>query len=183
MKILSNLLVVLGVCLSALGASGFHRPITDPSASVESRAWFAFLGGMAALTLGGVLLRRTRQAASTQSAAGSGREALQQHLDVVRTAVVELDDAKESLSAEELRDKIGDLMSGPYFDLTANSDDLVTELGFSNYAKVWEGVATAERLLNRTWSQAADGYPEEGRTELPHARTAIEASALALSSI
>ena len=42
---------------------------------------------------------------------------------------------------------MGEILSGPFFDLTSKSDALVLQLGFNDYARVWEGVATAERLL------------------------------------
>lgn len=181
MKLVANLLVVLGVCLSALGASGFHRPraAAEEGASeahAERGAWPAFLGGLALLAVGGFLVRSTRRSEAGNGSAGAGRDALRHDLRNVVVAVSELDDKKEALSAHDLREIVGDLLAGPIFDLTSKSDDLILTLGFGEFARVWDGVATGERLLGRTWSQCADGYPEEARLELPLARAAFETS-------
>jgi hypothetical protein len=74
-------------------------------------------------------------------------------------------------------------MAEQYFDLTTRNDELVQLIGFSDYARVWEGVATAERLLNRCWSMITDGHPEEGLEELPLARRSIEQAADRMAEI
>ena len=58
--------------------------------------------------------------------------------------------------------------------LTSKHEEIVSLVGFSAYARAWEGVATAERLLARAWSVATDGHLEEARGELPAAREWLE---------
>lgn len=227
---LSKLLVVLGFCLGALGAAGFHAP-SDPveasrqenaeeldasisARSTETLAWPFFAGGLGLLLLGGFLSRRgdgggagardgDGRAVSGSStwpseravpasdpsadggpggAAAEGEQATARAefltmLEGLRDQVATLDDEKQGLSADDIRGRIDALISGPWFDLTQRNEELMQLLGFAGYARVWEGVATAERLLARCWSMATDGHLEEGLEELPHARENIARAA------
>ena len=142
-----------------------------------------FVLGLASLGAGGVLLRRVGRRGFAAAAHHEEKAAYRQEIQTLRSRVIELDDAKEALGAEDLRDRIGKLLAEEYFDLTSKSDDVIALLGFNDYAKVWEGVATAERLLARCWSMCTDGHPEEGRAELPHARASLEQAANAMASV
>ncbi len=53
-------------------------------------------------------------------------------------------------------------------------DELIQLIGFNQYARIWDGVAVAERLLARAWSMYTDGHPDEAAQELPLARTALD---------
>ena len=55
-------------------------------------------------------------------------------------------------------------------------------LGFSKYAGIWDGVASAERLLSRAWSMATDGHLQEAIEELPRARAQIERACAAMTA-
>jgi hypothetical protein len=185
MKLVANLLLVLGVCIGALGASGFHAPYGAPEGTVaEDWAVTLFVLGLVLLGAGGVTMRAARAVrADRAGGAHAGKRAYEDEIDAIHARVVELDEAKERLSEEELRDRIGKLLAEEYFDLTSKSDDLIALVGFSDYARVWEGVATAERLLARCWSMCADGHRDEGIVELPLARASLAGAVEAVSRL
>jgi hypothetical protein len=184
MKPLISLLLVVGFCLGTVGAAGFHTPLdaeyleTNPDATTEPNAIAMFVAGLGAVFVGGFLARSRRKAdlAERESGGSSLKARFLTQLTTIRDMVVELDDKKTDLSGEEIRDRIASLLANEYFDLTSESEELATALGFQEYARVWEGVATAERTLARTWSLATDGFADEGIEELPRARRHLEHS-------
>ena len=179
MSKLAKLLIVLGVCVGALGSSGFHTPYSrrdDASPpGAEALAWPLFLVGLALLGAGGfVAWSGRRESVRDPHRARSSLSAHAGKLMQIRDTVAALDDQRTELSAGEARERIGALLSGDLFDFTSNSDEFVTLLGFKEYARLWEGVANAERLLARCWSMATDGYVEQGIEELPLARKNLD---------
>ena len=187
--LVSKGLIVLGLCLGALGAAGFHAPRASPAEEpaeardevptsarrTEKGAWPLFAGGLALLAVGSFLGRRQAQGAGGGAGQGQGgRAAVRAQIEGIRDAVVDLDEHKAELGDEELRRRIDELLGGAYFDLTSRHDDIAALLGFADYARVWDGVASAERMLARCWSMTTDGHGEEGLEELPRARQNIE---------
>ena len=164
LRALPNLLRVSGFCIGALGAAGFSSP-------PETYAWALLLGGLAILGAGAVLGRAVRGGEAGDSGGGDGgRAEILAQIARIRDEVVELDEHKATLGAEELRRRIDELLIGNYFDLTSRHDEIAALLGFTDYAKVWEGVANAERMLARCWSLTTDGHYDVGVEELPFAR-------------
>jgi hypothetical protein len=94
----------------------------------------------------------------------------------------ELDDSSAGLSPTELTERIDSLLKNQYFDLTSRHEELAGELGFSVYATIWDGVASAERLLLRAWSMATDGHLDEAIQELPRARSHFERACAAMTA-
>jgi len=186
MKHLAMILVVLGVCVGALGASGFHRPMGVEAGSGgptrERNALTFFVAGVTSLTLGGFLVRQSRRSGD-HHAVEAEKDAARASLEAILTIVADLDRRRETESAHEIRVAIDSLMREAFFDLTSKADDLMLLLGFQDYARVWDGVATGERLLNRCWSLCTDGYEEEGLAELPLAHAALRSAAEAMRTI
>lgn len=176
MKILPNLLIVAGFCLGTLGAAGFDEP-------PEDYAVLYLVLGMIFLIAGGLAARSARRAPGEHVGGGSGVEGFLATIETIRDAVVKLDDGRATLSSAEIHGRIDDLLRDDYFDLTSRNEELIALLGFNNYAKVWDGVASAERLLARCWSMITDGHDEEGLSELPLARTHIEHAATQLATL
>ena len=177
MKHLPTLLIIAGFCLGTLGAAGFDK-------QPEPAAWPLFLAGFVILGIGGVLSRRSRRS-GVAGEAGPVTEKGSFHalIDAVRARVAELDDGRERLDPDDIRRSIDELLINEYFDLTSRSDDLIALVGFSDYARVWAGIATAERLLGRAWSMITDGHPDEGLAELPQARASLDGAAQAMASL
>ncbi len=178
MKALSQLLIVLGFCVAAIGAAGFDR-------TPEPEAWPLFGGGLVALAAGAFLAKQTAKAedgAAAAQSSGRGLE-IQSKIEVIRDMVVKLDDEKEGLSPNTLCERIDSLLRNEYFDLASNNEDIAKELGFNDYARVWDGIAVGERLLARVWSISTDGFHEEALKSLPDARRNLERAASAAAAI
>lgn len=195
MKVITNLLIVFGFCLGTVGAAGFHSPsqkLSDEAAAnapedepaTEPNAWLMFVGGLLVLAVGGVMQRtQNRQEAEAGAGASRASEGLLREVQAVATKIAALDDEKQSLDSEAVRSRIDALLAEEYFDLTSRNEEIAKALGFTDYAKVWDGIATAERLLARTWSMATDGHLEQGLEELPKARAQIESAVRELQAL
>lgn len=191
MKLLSNALIVVGFCLGTAGAAGFHEPTDpeykaeNPNAKTEEWALPLFIVGLVGV-VSGCLLRRAHdrsQRAAEDSQTGGLKGVFKGQLESIRDMVIELDEKKNELSTQELCGRIDKMFRNEYFDLTARNEDYARLLGFTDYARVWEGVATAERQIARTWSMATDGYPEQGIEELPLARKNLEHACEVLATL
>jgi len=168
MVLLANVILILGFCTATVGAGGFAR-------TPEPLAWPLFLGGLAVTAAGGIFLRRLRAKGVGKGQAPSGRKAeFVAMMETIRDRIVELDEKKGEIPPKELCRRIDALLRGEYFDLTSRSEELVGLVGFRCYARVWEGVAVAERLLSRAWSISTDGWHEEAVLELPILRKEFE---------
>lgn len=185
MKAVANLVIVVGFCAGTVGAAGFHGPLdpevaaAHPGAATEPLAWPLFGGGLALVFVGGVLARTARRASLAQEGAqgGGARARLRGMVEAVRDRAIAIDEAHAGLSDEELARRIDALMTGELFDLTSQHEELAASLGFADYARVWDGVATGERLLARVWSLATDGGGAEAAPDLARARRSLERAA------
>ena len=156
--------MVVAFCTGTVGAAGMSDPPEE---------WAPLLLG---LGIGGILigalLARYARGGTARAEEGHVRskEAFRSEIERIRAIVVELDERKAELNRVEMAKRLDELLGKEYFDLTARHEELASLLGFTHYARVWEGVATAERLLARVWSLATDGHLEEALEDLPLAR-------------
>ena len=203
MKYFANLVILIGFCIGTLGAAGFHSSADSANASsteepaieeqlgtwekalvTEDKAKLFFGVGLALLVLGGVLTKRINSAlAATGSGKASSLAQYEQEIENLQGAVSWLDQHKDATHREQLHEKISQLLDGPYDELTLRSDELAAMIGFDAYAKVWSGVATCERLLNRAWSMLADNHEQEAKDELPLALDAIREARSAMAQV
>ncbi len=181
-NIVANLVIVLGFCVGTVGAAGFRTDADGFAPEDWSIALFA--GGLVGLVAGGILTRFARSIARSAQSDGQGELSwFRNSIDRVLASVRELDDRKAELAPDEVASRLVALSAGELFDLTSRHEELVELIGFTEYARVWEGVASAERLLARVWSLTTDGYYEEALEDLPRAREWLETSAKAIASI
>ena len=170
MILIARIFLVAGFCVGTLGAAGFDK-------QRESGAWPIFAAGLVLLFSGGFLFRRTRAGAgASQTTAQGEKDRYQRQLIGVRDAVRQLSAQARELDPDEIRHTIDDLSLGALFDLTSEHEQISALLGFRDYARVWEGVAAGERLLNRAWSMLTDGAIQEGLAEIPLALAQFEAA-------
>ncbi len=178
MKSFSRILITAGFCLGTLGAAG----LSDPP---QARAGIFFGAGSAALLAGGLLallaVRKTRQA--RRSAGAEERQRVAQALESIRESIRAIESAAERMESADIHRRVDELIGGAFFELTSRHEELIQLLGFKTYARVWDGVAVAERLLNRCWSMLTDGWTDEALQELPRARAHIERSLAALNAL
>lgn len=173
-RLAPGVLVVLGVCAGALGASGFHHPIGSPDADREPGSMALFLGGSLALGIGGFLVRVQRRRGAEQGASTSAKRETLERVAHIRDTVRSLYERMPELDAPTAANELSGIIEGELFDLTSSSEEFLARVGFKDYAAIWDGVATGERLLARAWSMCTDGFPDEGREELGHALAAFE---------
>lgn len=190
MKFLPNILYVVGVCIAVVGGAGFHDPTETGRDGVTARAnetlaWPLFAGGMVMIVAGGVVRRSAKPASTSptgEHASGTGDDHMRL-ISAIRDTVAELDDKKSAMSQQELCTKIDDLLNGAFFDLVDKREALLDRLGFADYAKIWDGVATAERQLARVWSIATDGYLAQALEDLPAARANMDRALREMSAV
>ena len=182
MTIPIRILIVIGFCAASLGAAGLGKPAGEGSVPAAT-ALIILCCGALALAMGGMFLKLTKK---TAGAAGDddivSKSTFTDLLEEIRREINGLDDSRADLSAEELTQRIDALLKEQYFDLTARHEELAALLGFSKYAKIWDGVASAERLLSRAWSMATDGHLEEAIEEHMGAHPEMAAKLRSLAS-
>ncbi len=168
MEIVAKLIVVIAFCTATVGAAGMSAP---PEGAAP---WLLGLG-VVGIFVGGIWGRLLgRKAVGEVGDHDENREKLRRQLEAIRDIVVDLDEKKAELTSDELTERIDQLLKNEYFDLTSRHEELMKLLGFSEYARIWEKVATAERLLARVWSIATDGHLEEALEDLPNARRQLD---------
>ena len=76
MKLLPNILIVVGFCVGTVGAAGFAEEI-------ESKAWPLYVGGIVVVAVGAVLKKVAAPARAAGREAGAGGEK-QWYLEQIR---------------------------------------------------------------------------------------------------
>ena len=144
-------------------------------APVEAGAPWMFGGGILLLILGGFLTRlHTTSTLATESQAG--RQVLQDRIAAVRDQLVSLHGNATAMGRAQVQKELTELIEGPMYDLTSEFEHWTKLLGFETYTRIWEHVASGERLTHRAWTLYTDGYPEEGHPEIQFAHEAFEAA-------
>ena len=168
LEIVAKLIVIIAFCTGTVGAAGMSAP---PEGAAPWLLGIGVVGVLAGGIWGRLLGRRS-------VGEGGGhhetREEFRRQIEAIREIVADLDEKKADLTRDELTECIDQLIKNEYFDLTSRHEELIKLVGFSEYARIWEGVATAERLLARVWSIATDGHLEEALVDLPTARRQLE---------
>jgi len=159
-----RLVFVVAFCVMTVGAAGFAKEI-------EPLAWPLYGGGLAVTLATGVALKRRSQRETAAAAAGSASlGALVAEVRAIQADVAEIqagrtDDAALLAQLEALLARCS--------VLGQRNEEFLRTLGFEAYVRVWDGFATAERLIARAWSMTADGFAAQGREELPRAHAAL----------
>lgn len=190
---MNNLLVLLLMTAGTVGATlGVAR--TDPSVEgweTRFQADVPLTTTSLALLAFGVVLRQAgnRAAAQTLHKQRLGTAGLANSLDRM---AVELDGIVAAVALEPgagsaISVPISQLLDGPLKESLSSSVAgcmaLRASHGSAEYANVMGPLAKVERMLNRAWSAAADGYSEEAQRCLQQARTALEETRAALGEI
>jgi hypothetical protein len=175
-NIATRVLITAGFCTGTVGAIGFTE-------ETPALAWILFGLGLGVVVVFGLLGKLTGGAEVAEHESHGQKQQFREMIGVIRDRVAEIDEQKDTLDEEEVRRRIDHLLANEYFDLTSRHEDLIALIGFQGYAKVWEGVATAERLLARAWSMATDGWADEGWRELPRAHAELDRAAAAMAEV
>ncbi len=168
LSLLLRLLFLAGVGLATVGAAGFASP-REPEA-------LPFLAtGLALVAVTGFLQRRARRAAGAAAGGGLSRAQLAAAVGELLAGTRRLEADAGQLDAAGLAARLEHL-AGLCVEIGARNEDYQRLLGLRDYARIWDGFATGERLLSRAWSMSTDGFPEPARLEVPRARAHFEKS-------
>lgn len=134
--------------------------------------WF---GAAIAMMLAAVFLNRSSSGSESGAAAteDSAYAELKGLLDDVRGSSTALVDRIEQLSPEDGAAEIETCGEG-VLTLVEQRQVLAQALGVGPYAEFMGQFSAAERDLNRAWSAAVDGYPQEARDSLQRAAVGFD---------
>jgi hypothetical protein len=143
-----------------LGAAFSAVIRTEQADKWSTIPWPWYLISLAVGFVGVVLLRRAKSlAASDEAKTESEYSMVRDSLDAV-TSSVGLLRAVDRRPAEVLR-FIDERCAEPLSEFAESRQSIVKRFGMKVYAEVMTEFATAERMINRSWSAAADGYVDE----------------------
>ena len=183
MRAIIHLLIIIGFCAASLGAAGLGNPSAADSVS-QSMAVTILITGSLLLVICGLVTKSLKKSAGAEDAeANEPADDFASLLAEISREIRLLDDSRAGLAQAELTERINSLLKNQYFDLTSRNEELAALLGFSVYATIWDGVASAERLLLRAWSMATDEHLDEAIQELPRARSHIERACAAMQKV
>jgi hypothetical protein len=130
-----------------------------------------FVANVVVMALAVILMRRSYRARIAREVSGAGRGKFD-FLAAAVTVLASLDSLADrpDVSCGEIHDELDKLVDGPLFDFAEAREGLLAMHGFGEYARVVGEFSRGERAVNRAWSSAVDGYPEEARNSVKRAR-------------
>jgi hypothetical protein len=158
---------------------------TEQDAKWQTVPWPGYLAAMTVGFIGVVLVRRAKRShASDEAKTDAEYSTVRSSLETL-TAVIDRLNAKADLRPGQALREIDDRCMEPFSEFAEARQALVKRFGMKVYADVMTEFASAERLVNRSWSAAADGYVDEVVSSLQtagrHLHRAQELLALAES--
>ena len=79
-----------------------------------------------------------------------------------------------NLAPNAICDRVDELLNNYILPFADNRQQVLNRLGMNTGAELLVTMAYGERMLNRTWSAASDGYPQEALAVYPDAVDAFE---------
>lgn len=160
---------------------------TEQEAKWQTIPWTGYLVSLAIGFAGVILVRRAKKShASDEAKTDAEYSTVRRSLDTLVAEVDQLN-ANRDRSPTEVLHWIDDRCMEPFSEFAEARQALVKRFGMKVYADVMTEFASAERLVNRTWSAAADGYVDEVATSLQlagrHLMRAKELLAVAESQV
>jgi hypothetical protein len=126
-----------------------------------------------------IALKRGSQAVVASSDGSTPASAVRTALQELVADANRLAEAAPGLDADGLHAAIDPIHSGSLYRVIEGKDSAQAALGLNAYAHVFGPLASGERMLNRAWSAAVDGYVEEARDcagrAAPHFEEALSA--------
>ncbi len=173
-------LLLWGGFLGATFCSVVHREFEDKWSTIP---WGWYLVSLTTGFVGVVLVRRSRRHDASDEAKTEAEYSLvRKSLDTVSRLVTQLN-AQQDRTPHDVLHCIDEQCVEPLSDFADSRQALVKRFGMAVYAEVMTEFASAERLINRSWSAAADGYVDEVSASLQradhHLRRATELLAAA----
>ena len=163
----------LGLVLIAGGFLGGALVAVQTAENEVAWAWYAPALGVGVL---GVALARlaTRAEARHEGKLSAGIRAVRESLDRIVANVRTLDGEKADLDVYDAHGRIDALFRGDLTTFVDAREAIGHVFGLSAYADVMNDFAAGERYLNRVWSSSIDGWVDEMKEYLGHARLQFE---------
>lgn len=133
-----------------------------------------FLFGAAIAVIGTILWRMAvAQKASEHLEQSNDTDALSLLRNLMAPAR-QLRDEIHGLDHKGMCERVDELLNEFILPFADNRQQVINRLGMDTGAELLVTMAYAERMLNRTWSAASDGYPAEALAVYPDAVDAFE---------
>ncbi len=159
MKALGFLLLCAGFLLGAY-STALDQELTD---------WILFTPALLMALVGVIIVKQqSRGMARSEEVLTSNRTALREALETIVARLQKLI-TEHRESSTDLPAAIDKNFRGELRRFADARESLIHLYGLQAYADIMSDFAAGERYLNRVWSAAADGYPEEAATYLAKA--------------
>jgi len=140
--------------------------------------WGWYVPCAALMLVGLVLTHVARRQQHEDHATHEGNlDTLERSLDRLQASLRDYSAIQDEQELAGLHERIDAELIDPLGDFVDARETMIPRLGMHHYADIMSAFATGERLINRAWSAAADGYVDEVRdcvaaslTEMQHAR-------------
>lgn len=150
MKMLSNILLVVGTIVGALGG-----------AQLPEANWTVALAGVGILTVGAVFSRMVRRLPSAADIAGPRPANARELLDRLCGEIDSIEAEIDSLTVDRLAEKLRVLDSEQIRPLARAVPGFLRDFGGARFAEIFGPYASGERLIGRAWSAATDRHHSE----------------------
>lgn len=169
MKIIGPSLFFLGILVAISGSAKLPAAgATYPDTAA------IFVAGMILAIVGTVLWRKTvAQMANEELDPNKDTDALQL-LRELSAPAQDLRHAITELTPDKICENVDLLLESYVLPFAENRQQVLNRLGMNTGAELLVTMAYGERMLNRTWSAAADGYPHEALAVYPDAVDAFQ---------
>jgi len=189
MKTAGFVIFVFGIIVAISAGAKLPVESVDGTSSRFPDTLGAFAGGavvcVIGLTLWWKVVLEERKAARTaadgdESAADTNPVTIIQQLQQSLNSI--LDDL-DSLAESDLQLRIDMTIDNHVTPLAESRHRIIDRFGMSHGAEILVATAYGERMLNRVWSAAADGYLEEARSSFREASSAFDEAAAMMTSV
>jgi hypothetical protein len=189
MKTAGFVIFVFGIIVAISAGAKLPVESVDGTSSRFPDTLGAFAGGavvcVIGLTLWWKVVLEERRAARTaaggdESAADTNPVTIIQQLQQSLNSI--LDDL-DSLAESDLQLRIDTTIDNHVTPLAESRHRIIDRFGMSHGAEILVATAYGERMLNRVWSAAADGYLEEARSSFREASSAFDEAAAMMTSV
>jgi len=169
MNIAGPLLFFVGILIAISGSA----KMPAEGATYPDTMGIFFVGAVLAI-IGTVLWRMAvAKKASEQLEQSNETDALSLLRNLMAPAR-QLRDDIQGLDNNAMCERVDELLNGFILPFADNRQQVINRLGMDTGAELLVTMAYGERMLNRTWSAASDGYPAEALAVYPDAVDAFE---------
>ena len=169
MNIAGPLLFFVGILIAISGSA----KMPAEGATYPDTMGIFFVGAVLAI-IGTILWRiAVGKKASEQLQQSNETDALSLLRNLMEPAR-QLRDEIQGLDTDAICERVDQLLNSFILPFADNRQQVIIRLGMDTGAELLVTMAYGERMLNRTWSAASDGYPAEALSVYPDAVDAFE---------